>query len=73
MQIVFIGDSITEGLGVIRSKTNYATLLYWRRPGWMDPRPYYSTHMFRRVIEKVESVLAGASRLRSSKCLAASR
>jgi len=121
MQIVFIGDSITEGLGVIRSKTNYANLLQaqlkaqvaqpvhivnfgssamqvsesrerheqrilemqpdivvfahgiteaiprvqkkhlkwmpkrWRRPGWMDPRPYYSSRTFRRVMEKVES------------------
>jgi|GEM_PF-983653 len=121
MQIVFIGDSITEGLGVIRSKTNYANLLQaqlkslmgqpvhivnfgssamqvnesrekyeqrilglqpdiivfahgiteaivreqrkylkwmpkrWRRPGWMDPRPYYSTRKLRRWVEKIES------------------
>lgn len=121
MQIVFIGDSITEGLGVIRSNTNYANLLQaqlkslmaqpvdivnfgssamqvnesrekyeqrilemqpdiivfahgiteaivrvqkkylkwmpmrWRRPGWMDPRPYYSTRRWRRCLEKVES------------------
>ncbi|UNK18764.1 GDSL-type esterase/lipase family protein [Paenibacillus sp. N3/727] len=123
MLIVFLGDSITEGLGVIRSKTNYANLLQthikslvsqpveivnfgasamqvneskkkyeqrilelqpdiivfahgiteaivreqkrylkwlpkrWRRPGWMDPRPYYSTRMLRRWPEKLESGL----------------
>ena len=123
MLIVFLGDSITEGLGVIRSKTSYANLLQvklkssyaqsvqiinfgasamqvnesrekyekkiielqpdiivyahgntesvvreqkkylkflpkrWRRPGWMDPRAYYSTRFTRRMMEKIESGL----------------
>lgn len=123
MLIVFLGDSITEGLGVIRSNTNYANLLQaqlksllsqpveimnfgssamqvnesrakyeqrimelqpdfivfahgitesivreqkqylkwlprrWRRPGWMDPRPYYSTRKARRLMERLESAL----------------
>lgn len=121
MLIVFLGDSITEGLGVIRSRTAYANLLQaqlesfysrsieimnygasamqvnesrekyesrilelqpdiivlahgiteaiirehkkhlkfmpkrWRRPGWMDPRPYYSSRKTRKWIEKLES------------------
>jgi hypothetical protein len=123
MLIVFLGDSITEGLGVIRSRTSYADLLKvklnssysqsvqiinfgasamqvnesrekyeekilelqpdiivfahgntesvvreqrkyqkfipkrWRRPGWMDPRPYYSTRNVRKWLEKIESGL----------------
>lgn len=121
MLIVFLGDSITEGLGVMRSKSSFANLLQmklksscsqpveiinfgasamqinesrkkyekkildlepdiivfahgntesvvrekkkylrflpkrWRRPGWMDPRPYYSTRTYRRWLEKLES------------------
>lgn len=123
MLIVCLGDSITEGLGVIRSRSSYADLLKekleysfahsievinfggsalqvnesreryekqilelqpdiivfahgnteaivreqrkylkfmprrWRRPGWMDPRPYYSTRKTRRWLEKIESGL----------------
>jgi lysophospholipase L1-like esterase len=123
MLIVFLGGSITEGLGVVRSRTSYANLLQaklnssysesvqiinfgasamqinesrrkyeekiielqpdiivyahgnteavvreqrkylkffpkrWRRPGWMDPRAYYSTRFTRRLIEKIESGL----------------
>jgi lysophospholipase L1-like esterase len=123
MLIVFLGDSITEGLGVLRSNSNYANLLQaqlnsvlshpveimnfgssamqvnetrvkheqrilelqpdliviahgitesivreqkkflkwlpkrWRRPGWMDPKPYYSTRIGRRILEKMESGL----------------
>lgn len=121
MLIVFLGDSITEGLGVTRTKSSYANLLQtklenfysnpveiinfgasamqinesrekyenkildlepdiivvahgntesvvreqkmylrylpkrWRKPGWMDPRPYYSTKNYRRWLEKLES------------------
>lgn len=123
MLIVCLGDSITAGMGVIRSRTSYADLLKmklsssyaqsveiinfgasamqvnesrekyekkllelqpdiivfahgntesvvreqrrylkfmprrWRRPGWMDPRPYYSTRRNRRRLEKIESGL----------------
>ncbi|AJS59966.1 SGNH/GDSL hydrolase family protein [Paenibacillus sp. IHBB 10380] len=123
MLIVFLGDSITEGLGVIRFRTSYADLLKlklnssysqsvqiinygasamqvnesrekyeeeilelqpdiivfahgnteslvreqtkylklvpkrWRRAGWMDPRPYYSTRKTRKWLEKIESGL----------------
>jgi lysophospholipase L1-like esterase len=123
MLIVFLGDSITEGLGVIRSRTSYANLLKmklnssfsqsvqiinfgasamqvnesreryeekilelkpdvivfahgtteavvreqkkylkylpkrWQRPGWLDPRPFYSTRKFRKWLEKIESGL----------------
>ncbi|MFI2857938.1 SGNH/GDSL hydrolase family protein [Paenibacillus sp. JSM ZJ436] len=121
MLIVCIGDSITEGLGVIRTKSSYADLIKkqfqevysipvnvlnfgasamqineslekysekiislqpdiviiahgitesivreqkkylrylpkrWRRPGWMDPRAYYSRSKLRRFMEKTES------------------
>ncbi|QCT04082.1 hypothetical protein E6C60_3371 [Paenibacillus algicola] len=123
MRIIFLGGSITEGLGVARSGKTYANLLKfkmsvkcsqkieilnfgasamqinesrmkyeskilelkpelivfahgnteavvreqrkflrylprrWRRPGWMDPRPYYSTRRLRRWLEKLESGL----------------
>lgn len=123
MLIVFLGDSIAEGLGVTRSKTSYANLLQmklrnsysqgvqiinfgasamqinesrkkyekkildlepdiivlahgntesivrernkylkflpkrWRKAGWMDPRPYYSSRISRRWLEKIESGL----------------
>lgn len=121
MLFVFLGDSITEGLGVNRSRKNYGDLLgnkiqstyskkvnivnfgasamqinqsrerfenkiidlapdflviahgiteaivrpqkkylrylpkRWRRPGWMDPRPYYSTRLLTRWLQKIES------------------
>ncbi|WP_169747748.1 SGNH/GDSL hydrolase family protein [Demequina subtropica] len=29
----------------------------WRRPGWMDPRPYYSRRRRRRALERAESEL----------------
>lgn len=29
----------------------------WRNPGWMDPRPYYSTRKTRKFLEKIESGL----------------
>ncbi|MEC0254452.1 SGNH/GDSL hydrolase family protein [Paenibacillus lautus] len=121
MLVVFLGDSITQGLGVSRSGKTYANLLQkklqslssqpieimnfgasamqvhetrmkyenkllelqpdiivfahgitesivrehkhylrfmpkrWRKPGWMDPRPYYSTRRSRRWLEMLES------------------
>lgn len=123
MLIVFLGDSITQGLGVSKSGMTYANLLHkklqplssqpietmnfgasamqvhetrmkyekkimelqpdiivfahgitesivrerkqylrfmpkrWRKPGWMDPRPYYSTRKPRRWLEMLESGL----------------
>ncbi len=27
----------------------------WRRPGWMDPRPYYSSRRWKRVGQRIES------------------
>ncbi|CAM3323667.1 MULTISPECIES: SGNH/GDSL hydrolase family protein [Paenibacillus] len=123
MLIVFLGGSITAGLGVVRSGNTYANLLQmkmkdrytekveilnlgasamqvnesrqkyetrilqlqpdiivfahgntesvvrekkkylkfmpkrWRRPGWMDPRPYYSSRKPRRWLEKTESAI----------------
>ncbi|MBO2943795.1 SGNH/GDSL hydrolase family protein [Paenibacillus sp. F411] len=123
MRIVFLGGSITEGLGVTRSGKTYANLLKsklskgltepieiinygasamqvnesrqryehdilemkpelivfahgnteavvrerksilrymprrWRKAGWMDPRPYYSSRFTRRCMEQMESAI----------------
>lgn len=44
---------------VVREQKKYLRFLpkRWRRPGWMDPRAYYSTRFRRRLLEKIESGL----------------
>jgi GDSL-like Lipase/Acylhydrolase family len=55
--IALIAHGITEG--IVRP-TN-AVLRWmprrWRRPGWMDPRPYYSHRLWKRITQRAESAM----------------
>ncbi|BDZ62718.1 SGNH/GDSL hydrolase family protein [Demequina sediminis] len=54
-QVTIIAHGITEA--IVRPSEASLRLLpkRWRRPGWMDPRPYFSTRWRRRVLERIES------------------
>jgi hypothetical protein len=53
--IVIFGHGITEAM--IRPSPKYLKVLprRYKRPGWMDPRPFYSKKWRKRVLEKLES------------------
>ncbi|MFP7393951.1 hypothetical protein SFC57_10250 [Niallia circulans] len=52
---IIFGHGITEAM--IRPNPKYLKLLprRYRKPGWMDPRPFYSKKWRKRVLEKLES------------------
>ena len=53
--IVLVGFGVTEAM--IRPTDRSLRLLpkRWRRPGWMDPRPYYSRRRWKRIGQMIES------------------
>ncbi len=53
--LIFIMHGITEA--IIRPKNTSLKYLpsRWKRPGWLDPRPYYSNKLYKRIIQKLES------------------
>lgn len=53
--VVVIAHGITEA--IVRPRTKYLKYLpkRWRRPGWMDPRPYYSSRLLTKWMQKIES------------------
>lgn len=55
--IVIIAHGITEA--IIRPKDNALHVVpqRWRKPGWMDPRPYFSRRRLRRLGQIMESAL----------------
>lgn len=55
--IIVFAHGNTEA--VVREQKKYLKYLpkRWRRPGWMDPRPYYSSRRSRRYLERMESGL----------------
>jgi GDSL-like Lipase/Acylhydrolase family len=55
--IALIAFGITEG--IIRPPSCALRFMpkRWRRPGWMDPRPYYSSRRWKRVLQRVESAI----------------
>jgi hypothetical protein len=56
-EIVVIAHGTTEAL---RRPTDAALRLVparWRRPGWLDPRPYFSSRRPRRLGQRAESAL----------------
>lgn len=54
-EIAIVAHGITEA--VMRPLPEHLRWLpaRWRRTGWMDPRPYYSSKLHRRIFERVES------------------
>lgn len=56
-QLVVIHHGITEA--IIRPVERSLRYLpaRWRRMGWMDPRPYYSRAVHRRIAQKLESAI----------------
>jgi len=55
--IVILAHGITEAIVRPTSGSLWLVPLRWRAPGWMDPRPYYSTSFRLRVLQKLESAL----------------
>ncbi|VTR27436.1 GDSL-like Lipase/Acylhydrolase [Actinobacillus pleuropneumoniae] len=55
--IIVFAHGNTES--VVREQRKYLKFMpkRWRRPGWMDPRPYYSTRKPRKWLEKTESAI----------------
>ena len=53
--LILIAHGITESL--IRPVPGALRMMpkRWRRPGWMDPRPYYSRKFSKRVFQRIES------------------
>jgi lysophospholipase L1-like esterase len=56
-ELIIIAHGTTESL----LRPPDAALRYvpvrWRRPGWLDPRPYYSRKLLRRIGQKLESAI----------------
>jgi lysophospholipase L1-like esterase len=56
-ELIIIAHGTTESL----LRPPDAALRYvpgrWRRPGWLDPRPYYSRRLLRRIGQKLESAV----------------
>ncbi|AOZ92681.1 SGNH/GDSL hydrolase family protein [Paenibacillus crassostreae] len=55
--IIVFAHGNTEA--VVREQRKYLKFMpkRWRKPGWMDPRPYYSSRKTRKWLEKIESGL----------------
>ncbi|CAM3270297.1 SGNH/GDSL hydrolase family protein [Paenibacillus lupini] len=55
VKVVIIAHGITEA--IVRPKKEQLKYLprRWRKPGWTDPRPYYSRKFLRRMFEMLES------------------
>jgi lysophospholipase L1-like esterase len=55
--IVIVHHGITEGLVRPRPAVLRFMPRRWRRPGWMDPRPFFSSRWPKRLAEKADSAL----------------
>ena len=53
--ICVVAHGITEAVVRPRSELLRYMPPRWRRTGWMDPRPYYSSRMLKRIPQRVES------------------
>lgn len=55
--IVLLAHGVTES--IIRPHERYLKYLprRWRKPGWLDPRPYFSSRLIRHISQKLESEL----------------
>ena len=56
-QVALVSHGATEAL----LRPSHASLRLvpkrWRRPGWLDPRPYFSSRRGRRLLQRAESAL----------------
>ena len=55
--VVLIGHGTTEAIWRPTPRYLRFTPRRWRHPGWMDPRPYYSSRARKRALERAESEL----------------
>lgn len=72
-RLALIAFGITEAM--VRPAKRSLRLMppRWRRPGWMDPRPYYSRRRWKRVAQRVESTLRWRSKVALIRLLANER
>lgn len=67
--VVIIAHGITEAILRPSERSLAFVPMRWRRAGWLDPRPYYSTRLLRRFGQRVESsVRWRVKRLLLSRC-----
>lgn len=52
---LIVAHGVTEA--ILRPKPNAMKWMpiRWRTPGWMDPRPYYSSQIWKRILQHTES------------------
>jgi lysophospholipase L1-like esterase len=55
--IVLIAFGQTEGMVRPTARSLRFLPKRWRRPGWMDPRPYYSSRRWKRLGQRIESAI----------------
>jgi lysophospholipase L1-like esterase len=53
--VVVVHHGITEGLVRPTARTLRFMPRRWRAPGWMDPRPFFSSRRWKRALEKLDS------------------
>ncbi|MFF2481806.1 SGNH/GDSL hydrolase family protein [Paenibacillus sp. NPDC058071] len=55
--IVIVAHGVTEA--IVRPKPAALRLFppRWRKPGWMDPRPYYSKNRYKKTMQRIESAI----------------
>lgn len=53
--VVIIAHGPTEAVVRPRSELLKYVPPRWRRPGWLDPRPYYSRRYWKRLVQRIES------------------
>jgi len=57
LDVMIIAHGITEPIPRPTTASMRFLPQRWRRLGWMDPRPYYSSKLRRRALERLESAL----------------
>lgn len=57
LDVAVIAHGVTEAILRPSPVALRAVPPRWRKAGWMDPRPYYSSRFFRRVVQRTESAV----------------
>ena len=55
--IVILAHGITEAIVRPPPDALQFVPMRWRRIGWLDPRPYYSRHFPKRLVQQIESAI----------------
>jgi lysophospholipase L1-like esterase len=53
--LILLAHGVTEAIVRPSADSMKRVPARWRKPGWLDPRPYYSRRLMRQVLQKMES------------------